>query len=284
VRRCRILDDAAITDISADVTWCIDRVMKVLIVDDQPLYRMGICDALAASGEFQITGSVSTAAAALALLEQDTPDVVLMDISLPEMDGIAATREINRRSPRPRVLIMSAHEETLDVLDALDAGATGYIGKAEGADGLVQALRATARGERYLGGVLAARVGQHRGARVDVADILSVLSPRERDVFHLAADCLTTREIATKLAISTKTVETHLQRVHQKLGVRSAAELVRLGANLRLRSRRRSDGGDPSQGVSSASRARLGPEPGAETDGPESAAHTPGDRRANPSA
>jgi DNA-binding NarL/FixJ family response regulator len=127
---------------------------------------------------------------------------------------------------------MSAHDQTHDVLDALNAGATGYALKSEGPEALVRALRLVSRGERYLAPVVASRLSAYETSRRRAEDVLAVLSEREREVFRLAAECLITREIARELCISRKTVDTHLYRIHRKLGLRTAAELVRLAASL----------------------------------------------------
>jgi len=170
---------------------------------------------------------------ALALLDQQTPDVVLMDIEMPGMDGVVATREICRRTPAPRVLVMSFYDHIGDLLDALSAGAMGYVSKSEGGAVLVQALRTVARGERHLTPEMAARVAAYeRRCDSDSLEALAVLSDREREVFHLASKCLMSREIARELGISHKTVETHLHRIHRKLGIRTAAELVRFGSSV----------------------------------------------------
>jgi DNA-binding NarL/FixJ family response regulator len=206
--------------------------MRVVIVDDHPLFRLGARQALTVNGEFRVIGEAGTAAEAFVLLDKETPEVVLMDIGLPGMDGVTATREINRRSPTPRVLIMSLHDQLRDLLDALNAGASGYILKSEGAEALVQAVRTVARGERYLAPAVAGRIAPYEGRPNRPADVLCVLSGREREVFRMAADCLTTGEIARELVISRKTVDTHLYRIHHKLGLRTSAELVRLGSTL----------------------------------------------------
>jgi len=206
--------------------------MKILVVDDHALFRIGVRHILATAPECRIVGEAITARAALALVDAERPDVVLLDIALPGMDGVVATREIRRRAPATRILIMSAHDQTHDVLDALNAGATGYALKSEGPEALVRALRLVARGERYLAPVVASRLVAYETRRRRAEDVLAVLSEREREVFRLAAECLITREIARELCISRKTVDTHLYRIHRKLGLRTAAELVRLEATL----------------------------------------------------
>jgi len=206
--------------------------MKVALVDDHELFRAGIRHILEATPDVQLVGEASTGRDALAMIETARPDVVLMDIALPGMDGVVATREIRRRVPSTRVLILSAHEQIHDVLDALDAGATGYALKSDGPDALLEALRATAQGERYLAPAVAGRLDAHKARRRIGSDVLAVLSEREREIFRLAAECLMTREIAAELCISRKTVDTHLYRIHRKLGLRTSAELVRLAASL----------------------------------------------------
>jgi DNA-binding NarL/FixJ family response regulator len=205
---------------------------KILIVDDHALFRLGVRHILSAAPEFQIVGEESSARAAFSLLDSERPDVVLMDVSLPGMDGVVATREIKRRAGKTRVLMLTVHDQIHDVLDALNAGATGYALKTEGPDALIRALRMVARGERYLAPELATRLAAYETRGRQANDVLAVLSEREREIFRMAAECLLTREIARELCISRKTVDTHLYRIHRKLGVRTAAELVRLAANM----------------------------------------------------
>src|SRR4029079_7310252 len=182
--------------------------------------------------EFCIVGEAGSARDAFVALDTHRPDIVLMDIALPGMDGVIATREVRRRSPRTRVLVLSVHDQIGDVLDALDAGASGYALKTEGIDALIAALRSVVRNERYISPTIAPRLDSYESRRTKPFDTLSILSVREREVFRLAADCLLTREIARELCISRKTVDTHLYRIHRKLGLRTSAELVRLAGNL----------------------------------------------------
>jgi len=209
-------------------------VTKVFLVDDHPLFRAGIRQSLAPYMEFCIVGEAGNARDAFVAIDTHRPDIVVMDVALPGMDGVIATREIRRRTPRTRVLIFSVHDQIGDVLDALDAGAAGYALKTESTDALVAALRCALRNDRYVAPALAARLANYESRRTKPADTLSILSVREREVFRLAADCLLTREIARELCISRKTVDTHLYRIHRKLGLRTSAELVRLACSLGL--------------------------------------------------
>ena len=214
--------------------------MRVLIVDDHPLLRLAIRHTLSVAGGFSVVGEARTPIDAFALVKQEMPEIVLMDIGLPGMDGIQATREIvgqpqpsgHPRGPIPKIVIVSVHDQTRNLLAALNAGAMGYIVKSEGADALVRALRAVARGERYLSAEAAARVALYERRHGGTTDVLAVLSGREREVFRLAADCRLSREIAQELVISRKTVDTHLYRIHRKLGLQTSAELVRLASSL----------------------------------------------------
>jgi DNA-binding NarL/FixJ family response regulator len=206
---------------------------RIVLVDDHELFRTGVRHALLAAGDFEPVGEAPTARAAFALIDGAAPDLVLMDLSLPGMDGIVATREIRRRSPKSRVAIMSAHDRIHDVVDALEAGATGYILKSEGPETLLEALRAVARGQTFLAPALAERLATYRAAQ-PTPNVLDVLSEREREVFRLAAECLPARDIARELCIARKTVDTHLNRIHRKLGSRTLAELVGMAARLGL--------------------------------------------------
>src|ERR1044071_3398905 len=139
--------------------------MRIVIVDDHSLFRAGVRLVLSAIPDFQLVGEAGTAEQGLASIEAELPKVVLMDIALPAMDGVAATREIGRRAPGARVLIVSMHDQIRDVLDALGAGASGYALKAEEPEQLVTAIRTVARGERYLAPGLAAAVSTYETRR-----------------------------------------------------------------------------------------------------------------------
>jgi DNA-binding NarL/FixJ family response regulator len=206
--------------------------VRILVVDDHALFRFGLRRILGLEAGLQIVGEAGNARDALALLDAERPDLVLLDVALPGMDGVLATREIKRRAPHTLVLMVTVHDQLADVLDALSAGASGYALKTGAPDDLVKAVHAVARGERYLAPDLAARLEAFEGRRQRADGELAVLTEREREVFRLAAECLPTREIARELCIARKTVDAHLRRIHTKLGLRSSAELVRPAANL----------------------------------------------------
>jgi DNA-binding NarL/FixJ family response regulator len=206
--------------------------VKVILVDDHALFRMGVRQILAHAPGIEVIGEASTAREAFKLIDALRPELVLMDIALPGMDGVLATREIGRRAPTTRVLIVSAHEQVNDLLDALDAGASGYALKCDSPDALLQGIGMVSRGERYIAPTLATRLAAFERRRRHAGDVLDVLSAREREVFRLAAECVPARDMARELCIARKTVDTHLNRINRKLGLRNIAELVRLAANL----------------------------------------------------
>jgi DNA-binding NarL/FixJ family response regulator len=205
--------------------------MKAVLIDDHQIFRVGVRTMLTAASEWRIVGEAGRAREAFALIDAERPDVALLDIALPGMDGVVATREIRRRAPATRILILTVHEEIRDVLDAFAAGAAGYALKNEEPEALLAALATVMRGERYVAPALVPRLAAYQSGP-QPADVLSALSEREREIFRLAAECLITREIAQELCISRKTVDTHLYRIHHKLGLRTSAELVRLAGRL----------------------------------------------------
>jgi DNA-binding NarL/FixJ family response regulator len=207
--------------------------MRIVLVDDHTLFRMGVRHVLTNTPGHEVVGEASTARSAFRIVDALGPDVVLMDIAMPGMDGVVATREILRRAPHIRVLVLSAHEQMQDVKDALDAGALGYALKGDPPETLEKALASVASRVRYLSPRLRARVLSVERERPS-ADDLGVLSEREREIFRLAADCRTSPEIARQLCIARKTVDTHINRINHKLHLRDRAELVRLAARVGL--------------------------------------------------
>ena len=206
--------------------------MRIVLVDDHMLFRMGVRHVLTNTPGHEVVGEASTARSAFKIIDSLTPDVVLMDIAMPGMDGVLATREIGRRAPKARVLIVSAHDQVNDVLDALEAGAAGYALKSDGPETLIEAIGVVSRGQRYVAAPLAPRLAAFEGRRRHASDVLGILSAREREVFRLASECVIARDMARELCIARKTVDTHLNRINRKLGLRNMAELVRLAASL----------------------------------------------------
>jgi two-component system invasion response regulator UvrY len=206
---------------------------QIVLIDDHELMRTGVREFLSGYPEHQIVAEASTARGAFPLIEVVRPDLILMDLELPGIDGVVATREILRRVPGVRVLIMSAHGGTQDVMDAFAAGAAGYLLKAQPPADLIEAMRTVARGEQYLSAHLAGKLAAAATSDGQPStNVLSALSEREREIFRLASDCRGAAEIALALCISRKTVDSHLNRINRKLRLRNLAELVRLAATV----------------------------------------------------
>jgi len=205
---------------------------KLILVDDHHVFRAGLRAILAPEADISVVGEASEARQAYALLDSAQPDLVVLDLTLPDGDGVAATREIIRREPRARVLILTMQTNELFVSRALAAGASGFAIKSQGPEEILQAIRAVASGEKYLSPTFADRIANNgRPVREQgSADPLEPLSRREREVCDLVLRGLSNQGIADALCISIKTVETHRARINQKLGVHSTGQLIRLAA------------------------------------------------------
>jgi DNA-binding NarL/FixJ family response regulator len=206
----------------------------IVLIDDHELVRVGLRDYLGAFPEYAVIGDAPTAREAFPLIDQAKPDLVLMDLVMPGMDGVIATREVRRRAPRAQVIIVSAHRQAHDLIDAMEAGAAGYVLKSDDPATLIEAIETAVRGGRYVTRTLTPHVLATRGTRRPLAEVLSMLSEREHEVFRLAADCRAAGDIARDLCVARKTVESHLGRIHRKLGLRNQAELVRLAFSIGL--------------------------------------------------
>jgi DNA-binding NarL/FixJ family response regulator len=199
--------------------------ISVALVDDHIMFREAMRHLLREQG-FNLVAEAGDARSIFPLLDEKRPDVVLLDLRLPGMDGVTATRELATRAPQAKVMILSAFTRQHDLDEAWAAGVHGYASKTQDADGLRLAIHAVAAGERYLAPGLTptSKPAGREGP-------LGLLSPREREVFRLLVRGMTTRQIAAELTISAKTVDTHRERILKKLGLHSAVELVRFAAN-----------------------------------------------------
>jgi len=211
---------------------------RVALVDDHRLFREGLRALLAAQPDMQVVGEAAEATEACALVDSEDPDLVVLDLLLGTSSGLAVARELLRRSPRRRVLMLSMVLDEEHAAEALEIGALGYAGKAQALEEVLDAIRTVAAGRVYLPVSLSRFVVQdylrlRRGDdRVDSP--LGRLTRREREVFDLIVGGGTTASIAGQLGISHRTVETHRSRLLHKLRGRSAADLVRLAARLKL--------------------------------------------------
>jgi DNA-binding NarL/FixJ family response regulator len=188
--------------------------IRVLVVDDHPVVRAGLAGLLAGEPDLDVVGEAGDGAEAVRLVGELRPDVVLMDLRMPVLDGVAATEAIRAGHPGARVLVLTTYESDGDILRAVEAGATGYLLKDTPRDQLVAGIRAAARGETVLAPSVASRlVSQVRGGPAER------LTPRELDVLAGVARGLSNAGIGRELFIGEATVKTHLLRVFAKLGV-----------------------------------------------------------------
>ena len=205
----------------------------VLLVDDHPLYRAGLHARLVDSG-LGVVGEAASAHEAYLMTEERNPDVVVLDVSLPGESGIAAARELRRRKPGLRILMLSMHSDEDSVTQALSAGAFGYALKDQDSDVIIDAVLEVAEGRRYVAPRIAA-LASGTSTTQPHRSKLSLLSARERVVFDLLVRGHANDDIARELFISTKTVTTHRSHILQKLGLHSLAELVRFAARNHVR-------------------------------------------------
>jgi DNA-binding NarL/FixJ family response regulator len=203
------------------------EAIRVMVVDDHPVWRDGIRADLEASGIATVVGEASDGGEAIELAREHMPDVVLMDLRLPTVSGVDATRRIVDEAPHIKILIVSASGEEADVLEAVQVGAAGYILKSERGVDVVDAVRRVHAGEPVFTSGLAGLVLSEfrRVATRDAGE--PGLSPRENEVLRLVAKGYTYREIAQKLFISQKTVQNHVQNILTKLHLRKRYELMR---------------------------------------------------------
>jgi DNA-binding NarL/FixJ family response regulator len=203
--------------------------IRLVIADDHPVVRAGLQGMLASQPDFEIVGEATTGVEAVALTVALRPDVVLMDLRMAELDGVAATASIRKQQPETPVLVLTTYDSDADILRAIEAGATGYLMKDAPRDQLFAAIRSVAQGNSALAPEIAARLLLHIHTPAGVA-----LSVREIEVLSLVARGASNKEIARGLHISEATVKSHLIHIFSKLGVadRTAAVTVGLARGL----------------------------------------------------
>jgi DNA-binding NarL/FixJ family response regulator len=198
---------------------------RVLLADDHAVVRQGFRFILEAQPDMEVVGEASNGREAVDRAQQLKPDVVVMDVSMPELNGIEATRRIGEAAPRTRVLALSMHKDSVYVREILKAGARGYLLKDAYDNDLVSAVRAVARGDGYLSPAVSDAVLSDY--RKHVTDPIDLLSSREREVLQMIAEGKTNKDIASLLNLSVYTVEAHRGRIMEKLNLHSTGELVR---------------------------------------------------------
>ncbi len=205
------------------------QVAKIVLVDDHPIVRAGIAALIAREPRFEICGEADDVASGLTLIRKSEPDAAIVDIALRRGSGIDLVRRIKADKLPVRVLVASMYEESLFAERAMRAGASGYINKQEAGRNIVAALRDILAGKTYLSEKMSSRLlSQALAGLVPTEDDpVTALSDRELDVFTLLGGGTTSSEIAAKLQVSVKTVDTYRQRIKDKLGLKNSAELTR---------------------------------------------------------
>lgn len=198
---------------------------RVLLADDHAVVRQGFRFILEAQPDMEVVGEAANGREAVERAQQLNPDVVVMDVSMPELNGIEATRRIGDAAPRARVLALSMHKDSVYVREILKAGARGYLLKDAYDNDLVSAVRAIARGDGYLSPAVSDAVLSDY--RKHVTNPIDLLSSREREVLQMIAEGKTNKDIAALLNLSVYTVEAHRGRIMEKLNLHSTGELVR---------------------------------------------------------
>jgi DNA-binding NarL/FixJ family response regulator len=194
-------------------------MIRVLIADDHAVVRAGLQQLLAGFADIDVVDAASDGGSAATLAALHTPDVVLMDLQMPDVDGIEGTRRIKAATPDAAVIVLTSFADAPLINEAIDAGATGYLLKDADPDEIVRGIRAAARGESPFSPKAAQALLSSRSRRPDAG-----LTTRERAVLLLVADGLTNREVARRLDVSEKTVKAHLTSAYQRLGVDGRGE------------------------------------------------------------
>ena len=210
------------------------KKLRILVVDDHQVVRKGVASVLSRRPEWEICGEASTGREALEACARLKPDVIVMDISMPDMNGLEATREIHKRNPNAEILVLSMHDSEQMVREVLAAGARGYVIKSSASDELVAAVTALAEHRPFFTSRIAETVLRGYLEGEPASGAAGELSPREREVVQLAAEGKSNKEIAAALHITVKTVETHRAHIMRKLGLHSVADLVRYAIRNRI--------------------------------------------------
>jgi DNA-binding NarL/FixJ family response regulator len=201
--------------------------MRIILIAAEPVFRLGFQTVVASSSDMTLAGEASDARSGFFVVDRERPEVAVIAVVLPGMNGIAATREVRRRAPDTRVLLMAEWARERDVIDGLAAGAWGFALTTDPVDTLLGAIRAVGAGHRTLPDHPR---GSPSGTKATPQDPVGTLSPREREVLDLVLDGWRNREIAHELCVSIKTVDTHRTHINRKLMCSNGSDLVRFAA------------------------------------------------------
>jgi DNA-binding NarL/FixJ family response regulator len=212
---------------------------NIIIIDDHPLFREGLKTIISRDDRFKVVGEAGSGHEGFEMVKRLKPDLVVIDISLPDQSGIQLARDLRERLSEIKILIVSMHSKIDYIAEAFQAGATGYVVKESASERLLQGLNSVAKGDYYLDSSVSHAVVENlmksplKAAKITDADY-ATLTPREQEVMRLLAEGLSSKAVAEKLFISPKTVENHRANIMNKLGLHSTIELVRYAAKLGL--------------------------------------------------
>jgi DNA-binding NarL/FixJ family response regulator len=209
-------------------------MIRILVAEDHHLVRAGICSLLRNIAGAEVVAEAANGREALEMIRTQHPDIVLMDIAMPELNGLEATRRVTREFPGIRVIILSMHTSEEYVMQALHVGASGYLLKTAEAAELELAVRAVAKGEVYLSPPVSKHVVAEYLQRTTAVRPADVLTSRHREILQLIAEGHSTKEIAAKLNISVKTVESHRAQLMERLKIHDVPGLVRYAIRIGL--------------------------------------------------
>jgi DNA-binding NarL/FixJ family response regulator len=201
-----------------------------VLADDHPIVLDGLRNLVAAETDFELVGEAASGLAALKVIRENRPDVAVLDISMPEINGIVLSRKLMTEMPGLRILVLTLHEDRAYLNQALEAGVRGYVLKRSAVENLVQAIRTVIKGEIYLDPAIASRPPNGKRANGKTSALCGgapALTEREAAVLKMAAQGFTNKEIASRLDVGIKSVETYKARGFEKLGLKTRAELVR---------------------------------------------------------
>lgn len=201
------------------------KPIRILLADDHAVVRQGFRAILAQQSDMVIVGEAGNGREVMTLAEQTTPDLIVMDVAMPELNGIEATRRLTSLLPHVKILALSMHKDSIYVREMLKAGAKGYLLKDSGEHDLLEAVRALARGGEYISPSV--QPALMSASRLGGSTPLDQLTSREREVLQLIAEGKTNKEVANLLSISVFTVDAHRGRIMEKLNVHNVNELVR---------------------------------------------------------
>jgi DNA-binding NarL/FixJ family response regulator len=205
------------------------KITTIVLADDHRIVRQGLRALLSAEDDFSVIGEADDGREALAVVERFNPDVLVLDLMMPGLNGLEVARQVHKHSPKVGIVVLSMHDDEGFVLEALANGVSAYVLKDSNSSDLVQAVREVAAGRRYLSPPLSDRAIEtyQQMAKIGTMDKHDTLTTREREVLQLSAEGHTNSEIAARLGISPRTAETHRSRLMHKLGLHSQADLIR---------------------------------------------------------